>query len=201
MHGLESLAHYPSHRKELVAGNLSEFITAQYRESTQRIGEDGGDCEEMYRSLSVKKRLIVSVLHILMRDLPQIIFTLRVIQKPSMIILSLVSFISFGYASNSFCFATLSLSPIVKQFDDIRTLYEIENIPNKVVDGVEPFPEDKQSLRSGISVEFRNVSFRYPDTEKYALRDVSFKLEAGQLCVSVLTLAVPPKHDCRSSSE
>lgn len=31
----------------------------------------------------------------------------------------------------------------------------------------------------------RNVSFRYPGSEQYALRDVSFKLSAGQLCVIV----------------
>ena len=30
----------------------------------------------------------------------------------------------------------------------------------------------------------RNVSFRYPGSESYALHNVSFKIEAGQLCVS-----------------
>jgi len=40
-------------------------------------------------------------------------------------------------------------------------------------------------LTSGITVEFQNVSFRYPGSENFALRDVSFKIEKGQLCVIV----------------
>lgn len=34
--------------------------------------------------------------------------------------------------------------------------------------------------------EPRNVSFRYPDREDFALRNVSFKVEKGQLCVSLI---------------
>jgi len=44
---------------------------------------------------------------------------------------------------------------LVRLLADVRELYEMENIQNKVVDGTEPFPENKQSLRNGISVEFR----------------------------------------------
>jgi ABC-type multidrug transport system fused ATPase/permease subunit len=36
----------------------------------------------------------------------------------------------------------------------------------------------------------RNVSFKYPGTDNYALNDISFKIEPGQLCVrGVKTLA------------
>jgi len=34
-------------------------------------------------------------------------------------------------------------------------LYEAVNIPNKVVDGSIPFPENAQSISNGISLEFR----------------------------------------------
>ena len=34
----------------------------------------------------------------------------------------------------------------------------------------------------------RNVSFKYPDAKDYALRNVSFKLLPGQLCVRLLWL-------------
>lgn len=48
----------------------------------------------------------------------------------------------------------------------------------------------------------RNVSFRYPGAEKYALQNVSFTIGAGQLCVStvpfvMLFLTVLVGH-CRS---
>jgi hypothetical protein len=44
---------------------------------------------------------------------------------------------------------------MAEQLASVRKLYEIETIPNKVVDGPEPFPENQQTLDHGISVEFR----------------------------------------------
>jgi hypothetical protein len=44
---------------------------------------------------------------------------------------------------------------MAEQLASVRRLYEIENISNKVVDGREPFPENRQKLNDGISVEFR----------------------------------------------
>jgi energy-coupling factor transporter ATP-binding protein EcfA2 len=36
----------------------------------------------------------------------------------------------------------------------------------------------------------RNVSFRYPGAEKYALQNVSFTIGAGQLCVSTTSFVI-----------
>lgn len=47
---------------------------------------------------------------------------------------------------------------VAEQLEAIRKLYEVKNIPNRVVDGTIPYPEDKQKLRSGISIEFRYVA-------------------------------------------
>jgi hypothetical protein len=44
---------------------------------------------------------------------------------------------------------------MAEQLASVRRLYEIENISNKVVDGREPYPENEQKLKDGISVEFR----------------------------------------------
>ena len=103
---------------------------------------------------------------------------------------------------------------IGEQFHRVRQLYEIHEIRNKVPDGTPSFPEDSRSLASGITVEFRyvlrssdtpppffsipevfsalpaprSVSFRYPSSDDFALRDVSFKIEKGQLCVSPVLL-------------
>ncbi|KAG1777293.1 P-loop containing nucleoside triphosphate hydrolase protein [Suillus placidus] len=185
MEGLKNLATDPSHRKELVAGNVDEYITSQFRESAQRVGDDAGEFEVLYQVHSVKKRLsILPILRDTMHELPQIAFTLRAMQKPMTIPLSLASLALIEHASTSFMsthFSTYGGPTIATNFADVRDLYEIENVRNKVVDGTEPY----LSLKSGISVEFRNVSFQYPDEERYALRNVSFKIEASQLCVIV----------------
>ena len=105
---------------------------------------------------------------------------------------------------------------IGEQFYNMRQMYEIDEIRNKVPDGAVSFPEDSRSLESGITVEFRcahaflesrhvvevrsvylpsrNISFRYPGKDDFALRNVSFKIEKGQLCVStILSLSIHPR--------
>lgn len=91
----------------------------------------------------------------------QIVFTMHIIQKPATILLSLVSLIMIQQSSTSFILATLSSlsfgQSLTMAFASVRNLYEIEKVENKVVDGIEPFPENQQSLMSGISIEFRLV--------------------------------------------
>ncbi|KAG2364745.1 hypothetical protein BDR07DRAFT_1450146 [Suillus spraguei] len=190
MQGLKHLVDNPSHRKEVVAGNLGEYVTAQFRESAKCVGDDAGEFQELRRAHAVKDRLsIASILREPMRELPQIVFTLRAVQKPMTIPLSLASLTLINQTSNSFSATLFSLFgesfSLAEQFSNVRKLYEIENVQNKVVDGAEPFPENQQAIKSGISVEFRNVSFRYPGAERYALQNVSFTIGAGQLCVIV----------------
>lgn len=76
--------------------------------------------------------------------------------------LSLASLTLINQTSNSFSTTLFSLFgesfSLGEQFANVRKLYEIENVQNKVVDGAESFPENQQALKSGISVEFRLVT-------------------------------------------
>ncbi|KAG2034306.1 P-loop containing nucleoside triphosphate hydrolase protein [Suillus americanus] len=98
--------------------------------------------------------LIASILREPMRELPQIVFTLRA--RHAFLTVRRVIF-SCGAVCN------------------LRKLDDIENVQNKVVDGAELFPKNQQALKSGISVEVRNVSFT---------------IEASQLCVSTTFFVV-----------
>jgi hypothetical protein len=42
-----------------------------------------------------------------------------------------------------------------EQLMNLRKNFEAINIKNKIADGTVPFPEDQQSIRDGISMEFR----------------------------------------------
>ena len=90
---------------------------------------------------------------------PQVVFTLRAVQYPTSIPLSLASLHLIRENAQSFSSSVFTLldetGNMAEQLASVRKLYEIENIPNKVVDGPEPFPEDQQTLDHGISVEFR----------------------------------------------
>jgi len=104
----------------------------------------------------------------LIKSTGQIVFTWRIVQKQMTIPLSLVSLILIYQNSNSFGSPPLSempssAIPLATKLTNIRSIYAIDNVKNRVVDGLEPFPEDRQSLRSGISIEFRLiVHFIYP---------------------------------------
>ncbi|KAG2132378.1 P-loop containing nucleoside triphosphate hydrolase protein [Suillus clintonianus] len=184
MQGLKILSDSGSHRKELVAGNLSEFITSQFCESAQRLGDDASEFAEVHEAHYLKKRLsITSILRVIMHELPQIVFMLNAVQNPMTVPLSFASLVLIERVSDSFVSARAFA--IGAQFARVRDLYEFKNMQNKVVDGTEPFPENQQSLSRGISVEFKDVSFQYPGKERYALHNVSFRIEASQLCVIV----------------
>ncbi|KAG2345399.1 P-loop containing nucleoside triphosphate hydrolase protein [Suillus weaverae] len=197
MKALERLVSQSTHRKELVTGNISEHITAQFRESSRHVGNDAIEFLDLDKIRSIQDRLsVTSILRETMHVLPQILFTLHVVQEPMTVPLYLASLVLMYQVSNSFSSPPFSVSPfnqcssLAEKFTHVRTMYELDNVQNKVIDGTKPFPEDKQSLRSGISIEFRNVTFQYPGNEKHALKNVSFKIEAGQLCASPTPFAV-----------
>jgi hypothetical protein len=93
----------------------------------------------------------------------QIIFTLQVVRKPASIPVSLASLHLLQQSISTFAMRMHQISAnvgsISTRLSDLRKLYEAENIPNKVVDGTTPFPENAQSIGDGISLEFRCFIF------------------------------------------
>ncbi|KAH9054293.1 HlyB/MsbA family ABC transporter [Lactarius vividus] len=190
MEGLDHMVKSTKHRKELVAGGLDEFLIAEYRSLADRLGGRANDFRTAYFSYVRAPTFDPnSLLRISLKELPQIIFTLQAVKKPMSIPVSLTSLHLLQQSSSTFMMQINDIfqrmGSISDRLSSLRKLYEAENIPNKVVDGATPFPENAQSVSEGISLEFRNVSFRYSGSEQYALRDVSFKVLPGQLCVIV----------------
>lgn len=54
----------------------------------------------------------------------------------------------------------------------LQTFYNVINWENSLVDG----NKKVEGVSDGLSLEFRNVSFRYPKTKKWILKDISFKV-------------------------
>ncbi|KZP30394.1 P-loop containing nucleoside triphosphate hydrolase protein [Athelia psychrophila] len=190
MEGLKRLIDDPIHRKEIVAGNMANYLSEQFRTVVARLGDKAGQFPELMRDNMMKDRLsFSSLIREPLRELPQIVFTLRAVQYPATIPLSLASLHLIQENASSFSTSIFDLldktANVAEQLASVRKLYEIDSIRNKIPDGKEPFPENRQTLLNGISVEFKNVSFIYPGTEKLALDKVSFKVGPGQLCIIV----------------
>ncbi|KAJ7171705.1 P-loop containing nucleoside triphosphate hydrolase protein [Mycena crocata] len=188
--GMSRVVHDPQHRKELVAGGLADYLSASYRAAAEKLGNQATDFYATYQAHTITNRLsLTGFLSDPLRELPQIVFTLRAVQYPSDIPLSLASLNLITQTTAQFSRTLFDLfeqsGSVAENLGSIRKLYETYTIPNVVVDGNTPFPEDQQSLNLGVSVEFRNVTFRYPGSTKDVLRNVSFKILQGQLCVIV----------------
>ena len=86
-------------------------------------------------------------------------FTFQAVQRPASIPVSLASFNLLQQSLYSFVLRIDAIlrnaGSISERLSSLRKLYEAENIPNKVVDGTIPFPENAQSIGDGISLEFR----------------------------------------------
>ncbi|KAF8876487.1 P-loop containing nucleoside triphosphate hydrolase protein [Infundibulicybe gibba] len=190
MEGMKRAVSDSSHRKEIVAGSMWEYLLSQYRESIAKIGDRAGDFFEAASAHRTRDRLsFVSLIQDPFRELPQIVFTLRAVQHPASIPLSLASLNLITQTTQSFTYVLFNLfdetSSIADHLASVRKLYEVRTIQNRIEDGLESFPENQQALQLGVSVEFRNVTFLYPGSDSYALRNVSFKIKQGQLCVIV----------------
>ncbi|KAJ7151708.1 P-loop containing nucleoside triphosphate hydrolase protein [Mycena filopes] len=190
MVGMARVVNDPQHRKELVAGGMSEYLVSSYRAAVDRVGNQATDFFEAFRTHTVTNRLsLTAFLSDPLRELPQIVFTLRAVQYPSDIPLSLASLNLITQTTTTFSRTLFDLfdqtGSVAENLANVRKMYETYTIPNVVSDGAKPFPEDQQSLKLGVAVEFRNVSFRYPGSKTDVLRNVSFKIRQGQLCVIV----------------
>ncbi len=62
----------------------------------------------------------------------------------------------------------------------VSTLFEFLEYTPKIVSPANPTPIDLSSDIKGLSVEFRNVSFTYPEKSEPALKNISFKINAGE---------------------
>ncbi|KAF8491288.1 P-loop containing nucleoside triphosphate hydrolase protein [Gautieria morchelliformis] len=192
LEGIKKLVAGEEYHKELVTSNLHDYLVSEFRAIQQRLGEDGDlDYYSLWRLMRERQETLSlsSLLQNSLHELPQLAFTLRAIQSPRSIPVSLASLTLIRDAVSSFS-APLAMilretSSMSETFASIGRLYEIVNIKNQVVDGHQPYPEDTQAVSNGMTIEFINVSFKYPGSSSYAIINVSFKIEPGQLCVLV----------------
>lgn len=91
----------------------------------------------------------------------QLLSTLRAIQYPASIPASAASLNLITENSNTFVWSLMNMfgntDSLGENLAAVRRIYEINSIPNQIVDGTVPYPENSSSLLTGISVEFRYV--------------------------------------------
>ncbi|KAH9920549.1 HlyB/MsbA family ABC transporter [Epithele typhae] len=187
--GLKRIVQDGNFRKEFVAGNMGEFATSEYTSAAEIVGDQDADWWEWNDQVFDGSRKWIEILEGPFAFIPQLIFVVRAVNYPTELPVSLASLQLVQSATTTFAFTMVQLiarlQSVSTQLANVQKMYNVRDIPNEIVDGTVPFPEDTAQIRYGISLEFRNVSFKYPESENWALRNVSFNILPGQLCVIV----------------
>lgn len=85
-----------------------------------------------------------------------------------------------GYAMQvvmAFMMLTMIFIILPRAMVSVRRIREVLDTDSSILDGTLSASSDNTPKGT---VEFKNVSFRYPDASEYVLHDLSFKAEAGQ---------------------
>lgn len=176
--GMKSLINNPAHRQELVAGHHAEYFikgvfgdcslaqrahfpaSPEYKDAILSAGPHAAGFQKTRQDYFIRSSSgLSSFLQEPLKELPQIAFTLRALQKPASAPVTLAS-LQLVRQTLETCsqqllllwFRTGSISDLLAS---LRKVYDVEKIENKVPDGTTPFPEDARSLKHGIRVEFR----------------------------------------------
>ncbi|KAE9391046.1 P-loop containing nucleoside triphosphate hydrolase protein [Gymnopus androsaceus JB14] len=167
---------------------LESSPLTEYQRCVTVLGEDGGEFGEVFAAWNRRRfPSLASIIQGPLHELPQIVFTLRAVQQPASIPMSLASLNIITSTSESFSGSLMHIffriGSISENFATVRKMYEVINLQNRILDGTIPYPQNQQALQMGMSIEFRNVCFQYPESNAYALKNISFKIGQGQLCV------------------
>lgn len=68
------------------------------------------------------------------------------------------------------------LSSVIGNRKILETFYKIQNYNNQIVSGNTKL----EDYNDGLSIEFKNVSFRYPGSETWVLENISFKVDKDE---------------------
>ncbi|TFK81137.1 P-loop containing nucleoside triphosphate hydrolase protein [Polyporus arcularius HHB13444] len=189
MRGWKEVVAQNMYRKEFVAGNLADHATSEYKKAAERVGDDDAEWKDLEYEIRWPLASIWSVFNQPLLQLPQFVFILRAAQFPMSIPLSLASLSLVQDAAREFAWSFRVIVnrtwSIESRLTAVKRMYEVVEIANEIPDGKVPFPEEASEIRHGVALEFRNVSFKYPGTDRYALRNISFSIRPGQLCVIV----------------
>ncbi|MDQ7020360.1 MAG: ABC transporter ATP-binding protein [Candidatus Dojkabacteria bacterium] len=69
-----------------------------------------------------------------------------------------------------------SISSLIEQMNYVSDLRKIFDLKSKIIISKNPQKVEKSSPK----IEFRNVSFKYPNTKRYIFKNLSFKIDSGE---------------------
>ncbi|KAG8965439.1 hypothetical protein FRC03_000507 [Tulasnella sp. 419] len=172
-----------NYKKDVLANGMEDLIKNRYHSARQNYGDMDDDYLYTWREPSPLLSLLINPIS---GNLTQVALAVYALTNPSTVQFSTFSaIVKTGETLQSTIMnIRWQTKSIAETISSIQSLYDIEKIQNEIADGEEHYSPDKEK-ESAMKVEFRNVSFSYPGATTPAIRELSFTLPAGSLCVIV----------------
>ncbi|CAE6516035.1 unnamed protein product [Rhizoctonia solani] len=185
MEALFDLGTKKSYKKEVIADNLEEFINSQYDKDRKSLGDTPG--QEPYEQQSDRALITYSDFDAIFEALPLLAFAWNSLERGGASDLSSLVLMQQATSSLQQTLRGIIYSGenIASLFKNVMSLYEVLELKPTMVDGQVSYPEEEYKNQKGMAIEFKSVNFQYPMTDKAVLKDMSFSIGPGQLCVVV----------------
>ncbi len=125
-----------------------------------------------------KKEIVLQVLAVILPHigiLASVVWLLTEVMNGQRSIANFVFYTDIIFTLESACNALVAeASHHYKSILFINKLFDFLNIKNEIVSG-----NIKIAKKGSYILEFKNVSFQYPNSEKYALKNINLKIETG----------------------
>ncbi|KAJ7596694.1 P-loop containing nucleoside triphosphate hydrolase protein [Mycena floridula] len=186
MQALERLSS-AQYRADVISGDIGKYILQQY----QAACEDLGGLSDDYVGSQFHRRPtpIHEILMNIIGDLPMAYCAFMAIVYPSRFSVSSVAILTQSSSTLRWSLECVlaNSDSFRRQLMEVRNLYDVSNVVNKLADGKTPYPNPSCEKNLGMSFELRNVTFAYPGSKstKNALENVSLTIKSGHLVVVV----------------
>ena len=156
---------------------IRAFNSEKYEE--KRFDDINSEAKRIDLFVSRCMQIIGPIMTITMNGLTIAItwFSAKLIDIDVMTIGEMMAFSQYAmHVVISFMFVTMTFFMVPRSLVSMKRISEVLDTENMILDKEETLklPEDNGTL------EFKNVSFKYPGAEEYVLKNISFKAEPGE---------------------
>ncbi|KAG9105349.1 hypothetical protein FRC07_009358 [Ceratobasidium sp. 392] len=185
MESLFEMGTSSEYKQDMLGDNLQEYINAEYKKKVDELGDTRGDNPE---SQWYSRNLFsLSELDGAVDSIPMIMFAWSAIHGSKNFGLSSLMLIQQATSSLQSTLTSIWYrgSDLMMVIANIVSLSEALSSKPGMPDGEVLYPEEKNVDQKGMSIEFRSVGFSYPGSSRQILKNMSFRIAPGQLCVIV----------------
>ncbi|KAG6373710.1 P-loop containing nucleoside triphosphate hydrolase protein [Boletus reticuloceps] len=192
-------------KEEVIAGGIDNYLLKEYRDAKDGLGDtpDIGPewlYDQRHEALSdiimtlcsdaPTVRSHCTIIHTILTT-SQLYFAYLALTSRSKLTMTQFAVLNQASSSLSYTLASIGLDIDLwpSCFSRMRNVYTALDTKNKMKDGETTFPRPGREASTGVGIEFRDVSFSYPNSksERASLSGVSFTIQPGQLVVIVGT--------------